>query len=68
MSGVLCDKNMSLKVKGKVYRTCIRPAMLYGMETVPVTKYQERKFEVAEMSMLHFTLGLKERIMSGIRE
>ena len=58
VSGVLCDRNMSLRVKGKVYRTCVRPAMLYGMETVPVSKYQERKFEVAEMSMLRFTLGL----------
>ena len=45
MSGVLCDRNMSLGVKGKVYRTCVRPAMLYGMGTVPVTEYQERKFE-----------------------
>ena len=59
--GVLCDRNMSLRVKGKVYRTCVRPAMLYGMETVPVTKYQERKFDVAEMSMLRFTLGLTRK-------
>ena len=35
--------------------------MLYGMETVPVTKYQERKFDVAEMSVLHFTLGLTRK-------
>ena len=48
-------------MKRKVYRTCIRPAMLYGMETVPVTKYQERKFEVAEMSMLRFTLRLTRK-------
>ena len=41
VSGMLCDKNMSLRVKGKVYRTCIRPAILYGMETVPVIKHQE---------------------------
>ena len=61
MSGVFCDGNMSLKVKGKVYRTCVRPAMLYGMETVLVTKYQERKFEVSEMSMLRFTLGLTRK-------
>ena len=58
---MLCDKNMLLRVKGKVYRTCVRPAMLYGMKTVPVTKYQERKFEVAEMSMLCFTLWLTRK-------
>ena len=62
MTGVLCDKNMLLRVKGKVYRTCVRPVMLYGMETVPVTKYRERKFEVAEMSMLRFTLGLTRKV------
>jgi hypothetical protein len=30
--GVLCDHRVSLKVKGKFYRTAIRPAMLYGAE------------------------------------
>ncbi|KAM1632312.1 hypothetical protein ACFX2K_020220 [Malus domestica] len=31
-SGVLCDHRMPLKLKGKFYRTAIRPAMLYGTE------------------------------------
>ena len=29
-SGVLCDRRMPVKLKGKVYRTVVRPAMLYG--------------------------------------
>jgi hypothetical protein len=31
-SGVLCDKKVSNKLKGKFYRTAIRPAMMYGAE------------------------------------
>ena len=30
-SGLLCDKRMPVKLK--VYRTVVRPAMLYGVET-----------------------------------
>ena len=32
LSGVLCDANMPVKMKSKVYRTVIRPAMMYGSE------------------------------------
>jgi hypothetical protein len=32
VSGVLCDPRVPLKLKGKFYRTVIRPAMLYGAE------------------------------------
>jgi hypothetical protein len=31
-SGVLYDPTVPLKLKGKFYRTAIRPAMLYGVE------------------------------------
>jgi hypothetical protein len=31
-SGVLCDKKVPNKLKGKFYRTAIRPVMMYGVK------------------------------------
>ena len=35
------------RVKGMVYKVAMRPAMLYGLETVALTKSQEAKMDVA---------------------
>ncbi|KAK3570415.1 hypothetical protein QTP86_019292 [Hemibagrus guttatus] len=45
VSGVLCDRKISARIKGKVYRTVVRPAMLYGLETVSLRKRQESELE-----------------------
>jgi hypothetical protein len=37
-SSVLCDPRMPIKLKGKFYRTAIRPAMLYGAEYWPTKR------------------------------
>ncbi|KAK3518357.1 hypothetical protein QTP86_003615, partial [Hemibagrus guttatus] len=52
VSGVLCDRKISARIKGKVYRTVVRPAMLYCLETVSLRKRQESELEVAELKML----------------
>ncbi|KAK3537058.1 hypothetical protein QTP70_000277 [Hemibagrus guttatus] len=52
VSGVLCDQKISARIKGKVYRTVVRPAMLYGLVTVSLRKRQESELEVAELKML----------------
>ena len=57
VTGIMCDRKVPAAVKGRMYKTMIRPAMLYGMEAVAVTKGQERKMEVAEMKMFWFSLG-----------
>ena len=49
MSGAICDRQVPTRVKGKVYRVAVRPAMLYGLETVALTKRQEAEMEMAEL-------------------
>ena len=41
-----------IKVKGRMHKSVVRPAMLYGMETVAVTERQMGKIEVAELKMV----------------
>ncbi|KAF3645205.1 putative pre-mRNA-processing factor 6-like [Capsicum annuum] len=53
-SGILCDKKVPLKLKGKFYRVAVRPAMLYGAECWPVKSSHIQKLKVAEMRMLRW--------------
>ena len=48
VSGILCDRRISLRVKGKVYKTVVRPAMIYGAKTWAVKKAQGKNWDVAE--------------------
>ena len=50
-SDVLCDKRVPQKLKGKFYRTAIRPAMLYGAECWPTKRRHVQQLSVAEMRM-----------------
>ncbi|KAF3661139.1 putative pre-mRNA-processing factor 6-like [Capsicum annuum] len=56
-SGILCDKKVPLKVKGKFYRAAVRSAMLYGAEYWPVKNSHIQKLKVAEMRMLRWMCG-----------
>ncbi|KAL5138398.1 Craniofacial development protein 2 [Glycine soja] len=56
-SGVLCDAKVPIKLKGKFYRTAIRPAILYGTECWAVKSQHENKVGVAEMRMLRWMCG-----------
>ncbi|KAF3638461.1 putative folate transporter 1, chloroplastic-like [Capsicum annuum] len=57
-SGVLCDKWVNLKLKGKFYRVTVRPVMLYGAECWPVKNSYIQRLKVAEMKMLRWMCGL----------
>ena len=45
---------MPQKLKGKFYRTAIRPAMLYGAECWPTKRRHVQQLSVAEMQMLQW--------------
>ncbi|KAK8957379.1 hypothetical protein KSP39_PZI000616 [Platanthera zijinensis] len=57
MPGILCDRKVPLKLKGKLYRTAIRPAMLYGSECWAVNCVHEQKMGVTEMRMIRWMCG-----------
>ena len=56
---MMCNSKVLTKVEGRPFKIMVGSAMLYGMETVAVTRNQKRKINMAEMS-LRFSLG-KER-------
>ena len=46
VSGVLCDRKLSARDKSKMYKSVVKPAMLYEMETVAVTERQVEKWKL----------------------
>ncbi|KIH47043.1 hypothetical protein ANCDUO_22902, partial [Ancylostoma duodenale] len=60
-TGILCDRRCSRMLKGKIYRTVVRPAMMYGSECWPVSKKRERMLNTAEMRMLRWACGFNRR-------
>ncbi|XP_063627476.1 uncharacterized protein LOC134798981 [Cydia splendana] len=58
LTGVLCDPRMPIKTKGKVYKTAVRPVLLYGSECWTVKKTHEQKAHVNEMKMLRWAGGV----------
>ena len=62
----VCDKRVPPHVKGSNNKMIIHPAMLYGMETVPVTRSHVKKLEVTEMKMCK--LGVRPHAERPLRE
>jgi hypothetical protein len=60
-SSVLCDPRVPLKLKGKFYRTAIRPAMLYGAECWPTKRRHVQQLSVVKMRMLRWICGNTRR-------
>ena len=50
--GVLCDRKMNVNIKGKVYITVVRPALVCCADTWALAKAHEKKLQVAQMRKL----------------
>ena len=61
VSGVICDRRLPVRVKGKVYSSVVRLAMVYGLEMVAVTKKQVEEMKIAEIKMLRFAIGVTRK-------
>ena len=58
----MCDKRMPVKAKVKIYKSVIRPVLLYGTESAALGREEKRRLEVTEMRMLRNVcrISLKE--------
>lgn len=56
-SEVLCNRCMLTKLQGKLYRTTIRPAMLYLSKFRAIKKQHLQKLSIAEIKMLNWMSG-----------
>jgi len=68
---LLTNKDISLKVRGRLYSGCVRSSMLHESETWPVRKENDVALQRAEMRMVRRMCGVKlqDRIPSkGLRE
>ena len=55
-SGILCDRRIPLRLKGRVYRMIVRAALLCGVECWLIKK-QVQRMKVAEIRMIRWMCG-----------
>ena len=55
LPGVIYDKKVPMKLKSKLYKTVVRPAMLYGSECWALRKQEEQRLHTTEMKMLRWS-------------
>ena len=48
VEGVMADRRISKRLKGKIISTRVTPACLYGTETLALTELQQQRLQVCE--------------------
>ena len=61
LGGVLCGKMWSVRMKGRVFRACVRSAMVYGSETWVMRAVEENVLRRAERAMVRMMCGVSLR-------
>ena len=56
--GVVCDRRIPRRVKIKIYKTVIRPVLMYGAETWALRKQEENLLVRTEMRMIRWIMGI----------
>jgi len=56
-SGVLYDRRIPLKLKGRVYSMIVRPTLLDGVKYWPIKRSNVQRMRVAEMRMICWICG-----------
>ena len=54
LTDIICNNKIGTKLKGKLYKSVVRPAVSYGRETMPLTIVLEGKINTTEMRRLEF--------------
>jgi len=57
ISGLLCNRGLSLKMKGTMYKKYVRSALSYGVECWAMKMDDVRRMKSTEMRMLHMICG-----------
>ena len=67
LAPVLTSRGASIKVKGRVYRSCVQRVLVYGSETWPMKAEDMQRLERTERMMVRWMCGasLKSRISSN---
>ena len=58
VEGVMADRRISKRLKGKVTSTCVTPACLYGTETLTMTELQQQRLQVCENNWVRNIAGV----------
>ena len=59
IASILMQKNIALSSRSQLFKSCVRPVLLYASETWPVTQTIENLIRRTEMKMLRWMLHLR---------